>query len=33
VNGGLPLEEGFVYSSGTNTWWLTPEELRQMVGE
>lgn len=30
-NGGKPLPEGFVYSSGANDWWLTPEELRKMV--
>lgn len=33
VDGGRSLAEGFVYSSGTNTWWLSPEELRQMIGE
>lgn len=32
-NGGKPLPEGFVYSSGTNDWWLTAEELGRMVEE
>ncbi len=26
-----PLPEGFEYNSGTNTWWLTVEELRSMI--
>lgn len=29
---GKPLPDGFRYSSDTNDWWLTVEELRQMVG-
>jgi len=33
LGGGLPLDDGFVYSSGTNTRWLSPDELRQMTGE
>ncbi|OPX92796.1 MAG: UDP-N-acetylglucosamine 4,6-dehydratase (inverting) [Pelotomaculum sp. PtaB.Bin104] len=33
IVGGLSLEEGFVYSSGTNTWWLSPEELRRIIDE
>ena len=32
-SGGKPVPEGFVYSSGTNDWWLTAEELRGMVEE
>lgn len=30
-NGGRPVPEDFEYSSGTNTWWLTTEELRAMI--
>lgn len=26
-----PVPEGFEYNSGTNTWWLTIEELRHMI--
>jgi UDP-N-acetylglucosamine 4,6-dehydratase/5-epimerase len=29
---GKPLDEGFAYASDTNTWWLTADELRSMVG-
>lgn len=28
---GNPVLEDFEYSSGTNTWWLTIEELREMI--
>lgn len=28
---GTPLPDGFVYSSETNTWWLTREELKAAV--
>jgi UDP-N-acetylglucosamine 4,6-dehydratase len=28
---GKPLPEDFEYNSGTNTWWLTVEELREMI--
>jgi UDP-N-acetylglucosamine 4,6-dehydratase len=28
---GKPLPEDFEYNSGTNTWWLTVEELRKMI--
>ena len=28
---GKPLEDGFVYSSGTNEWWLTTPELVEML--
>ncbi|NSW51081.1 MAG: UDP-N-acetylglucosamine 4,6-dehydratase (inverting) [Anaerolineae bacterium] len=31
--GGTPLAEGTCYASNTNDWWLTQDELRQMVGE
>lgn len=27
------FSRNFVYSSGTNDWWLTAEELRRMVEE
>jgi UDP-N-acetylglucosamine 4,6-dehydratase len=30
-NSGKPVSEGFEYNSGTNTWWLSEEELRMMV--
>ena len=30
-NKGKPLPEDFEYNSGTNSWWLTVEELRGMV--
>lgn len=30
-NGGHPVDEDFEYSSGTNTWWLTIEELQEMI--
>ena len=29
--GGRPVPEGFEYNSGTNNWWLTTEELREMI--
>ncbi len=29
--GGTPLPEGFVYRSDTNDWWLSVDELREMV--
>jgi UDP-N-acetylglucosamine 4,6-dehydratase len=31
-NGGKPCADGFRYSSDTNTWWLSVEELRKMAG-
>ncbi len=31
-NNGKPVPEDFEYNSGTNTWWLTHEELRDMIG-
>ena len=30
---GIPLAEGTCYASNTNDWWLTLDELRQMIGE
>jgi len=32
-NGGRKVPEEFSYSSDKNEWWLTIEELRQMIGE
>lgn len=32
-NGGRKVPEGFSYSSDKNDWWLTMEELGQMIGE
>lgn len=32
TDGGIPCEEGFRYSSDTNTEWLTVSELRSMLG-
>jgi UDP-N-acetylglucosamine 4,6-dehydratase len=29
--GGGPVPEGFEYNSGTNNWWLTTEELREII--
>lgn len=31
--GGRPLPEGYSFSSDRNTWWLTTEQLRAMLGE
>ncbi len=31
--GGKKVEEGFSYSSGNNTWWLTVEEIRDRLKE
>ena len=31
--GGKPLSEGFRYTSDTNSWWLTEDELKRMVKE
>ena len=31
-NGGRPCPDGFCFSSDTNTWWLSAEELRAMIG-
>ncbi len=30
---GKPVPEGFSYSSGNNTWWLTVEEIRERLKE
>ena len=30
-NNGNPVREDFEYNSGTNTWWLTVEELNGIV--
>lgn len=31
LEGGKPLPEGFQYTSDNNSWWLTKEELKQML--
>jgi 2-keto-3-deoxy-L-rhamnonate aldolase RhmA len=31
INGGKKVEDGFSYSSGNNTHWLTIEELKKMI--
>ena len=31
INGGRHVEDGFTYSSGNNTQWLTIDELRKMI--
>jgi UDP-N-acetylglucosamine 4,6-dehydratase len=28
---GRPCKDGFRYGSDTNTWWLSVEELREMI--
>jgi UDP-N-acetylglucosamine 4,6-dehydratase/5-epimerase len=28
---GKPLDDGFMYTSDRNTWWLTPDELKSML--
>jgi len=33
LNGGRSLSEGFKYTSDTNTWWLTTEQLKQIIEE
>lgn len=33
LNGGKKVESGFVYDSGTNTDWLSVDELRRLVSE
>lgn len=33
VEDGMPLPEGFRYTSNGNEWWLTKEELKKMVSE
>ncbi|MCK5506668.1 MAG: hypothetical protein KAJ10_16000, partial [Thermodesulfovibrionia bacterium] len=29
--GGRQVPDGFKYSSDTNTWWLTIEEIRELI--
>ncbi len=31
--GGKKVPEGFSYSSDNNTWWLTVEEIRELLKE
>ena len=31
INGGKPVDEGYTYSSGNNTQWLTAEELQKII--
>ena len=31
IQGGRPVVHGFEYSSGTNSWWLTVEQLRALL--
>lgn len=33
IQGGRPVEHGFEYSSGTNRWWLTVEQLRTLLSD
>ena len=33
IQGGRPVEHGFEYSSGTNRWWLTVEQLRTLLAD
>ena len=33
LEGGKLLPDGFKYTSDTNKWWLTKEELKQMIRE
>jgi len=33
LNGGRSLSEGFKYTSDTNTWWLTKEQLKRIIKE
>ena len=33
AEGGSPVEEGFLYSSERNSWWLSASELKAMVAE
>jgi hypothetical protein len=30
-NAGRKVEDGFSYSSGNNTWWLSVEEIRERL--
>ena len=31
-NGGQPVDEEFEYNSATNTEWLSPDQLRGLIG-
>lgn len=31
ISGGKPVERGFEYSSGTNSWWLSVEDIRALL--
>ena len=31
IPGGKKVEEGFSYSSGNNTWWLTIPEIQELL--
>ena len=31
LDGGIPVKEGFEYSSGTNTEWLNVEQLQELL--
>ena len=33
INGGKPVDEGFTYSSGNNSKWLTIEELKKIINK
>ena len=33
IQGGRPVVHGFEYSSGTNRWWLTVEQLRTLLAD
>ena len=33
IQGGRPVAHGFEYSSGTNRWWLTVEQLRTLLAD
>jgi len=33
LQGGKPIPDGFKYTSDSNGWWLTSEELQRMLGE
>ncbi|MBI4239284.1 MAG: UDP-N-acetylglucosamine 4,6-dehydratase (inverting) [Deltaproteobacteria bacterium] len=32
-NGARPCPDGFCYASDTNAWWLSPEEIRELVAK
>lgn len=33
TEGGKPIEEGFEYNSGTNTDWLSVDDLRERINQ